>query len=100
LKPHFVVAKLVTGKPRPGQHDLSFFDPLFRRPSLVVELDDALGAPGQVRHDESDARKQLPSRPLDLRHHPPWLLPALRLIPETVMKHLWLVGRSADRTRH
>ena len=45
LEPYFVVAELVAGKARPGQSDLSFFDPLLGGASLVVELDDSLGAP-------------------------------------------------------
>ena len=40
LEPDLVVTELMAGKPCPSQRDLLFLDPLFRRASLVVELDD------------------------------------------------------------
>ena len=46
-------------QPCPLDRALAFLDPLLRRAALVVEGDDALGWPGQVGDDETDARVKL-----------------------------------------
>ena len=53
-------------KSRPADRVLAFFDPLFGGSSLVVELDDLLGKPLQVGHNETDPRKEFSGMPFHL----------------------------------
>jgi hypothetical protein len=55
---------------------------LLRGAALIVEGDNALGRACQVGDDEADPRIKLARMPLDFRHHPAGLLPALRLVPK------------------
>jgi len=52
-----------------GDRVLPFLDPLLRTSPAVVELDHVLGPLVQVRHDETDTRKQLILVPLNLGDH-------------------------------
>src|SRR5437773_10147183 len=48
-----------TGEARPVGGAFALFDPLLRRPTLVVEADDGPVGPGQGGDDEAHPRKQL-----------------------------------------
>ena len=49
LQANLVFFKAVAGQPRPVQRVLALLDPLLRRASMIVEVDHALRANGQVR---------------------------------------------------
>src|SRR5262245_6105513 len=89
----------MAGQPRPAQRQLAFLDVLLGGAAPVVELADPLGRPRQVGDDEADARIELALVPLDLRHHPARLDPALRLVAEAGEEDLRLRGRAADGPR-
>jgi hypothetical protein len=74
-QPDLVGAKAVAAKPRQRDRLLALLDPLFGRAALVVEAHYRPVVERQVGHDKADAGEQLPAMELDLRHHPPRLLP-------------------------
>src|SRR6266700_2829332 len=49
----------------------ALLDPLLRRPTLVVEVDDGPIRPGQGRDDEDHLREELSQMMLDLSDNPP-----------------------------
>ena len=72
----------MTGQPRPVQSIFTFFDPLFGRAALIVELDHIARFPPKVRDDIVDSWKKLARMPLDLRNNPAFPVLRLCLIPE------------------
>jgi dienelactone hydrolase len=72
---------------------------LLRRPTLVIEPHHRPAVGLQVRHHEARSREQLPDVELHLGHHPPRLLPTLRLVAEARVSHHRLVARSPHRPR-
>jgi len=73
LEPHGVGRERPARQPCPLDRALAFLDPLFARPALIVESNDALGRAAHVRHDEADAGIKFSGMPLDLGDNPPRL---------------------------
>ena len=70
LEPHGVGRERPARQPCPLDRALAFLDPLFARPALIVEGDDALGWARQVGDDETDARIKLAGMPFDFGNQP------------------------------
>src|SRR6266404_5875497 len=85
----------VTGESGPVGGFLALLDPLLRRPTLVVEVDDGPIRPGQGRDDETHPRKKFPEVMLDLGDHPSRLVPGGRLILEASIPYQRGVAGSA-----
>src|ERR1017187_8907159 len=86
-------------QPRHFHRLLAFFDPLFRRPPLVVEPHHGTVVRFQVGHDESYAWEQFAKVELDLRHHAPRRLPTRCLVKKAFVpdhRLVWL-GRPTGR---
>ena len=90
-QPHLVGTEAVARKPRHCDRLLALFDPLLRRAALVVEAHHGPVIGCQTGHDEPDPREQLPEVALDLRHHPPLVLPTGRLIKKALVADRRLV---------
>ncbi len=75
----------VTGESGPVGGFFALLDPLLRRPTLVVEVDDGPIRPGQGRDDEAHPREELSQMMLDLGDHPPRSCPGGRLILEAAV---------------
>src|SRR4051794_40441513 len=96
LETHGISGEGTAGQPRPFDRALSFFDPLFTCPALIIEGDNALYGPRQVGDDKSDARVQLVRMPFHLGHDVARPVPALRLIAEAGVVTPYLVRGSSD----
>src|SRR5258705_12355515 len=73
LEPYRVGGERSARQSRPLDRAFALLDPLFARPALVVESNDALGRAAHVRHDEADAGIKFSGMPLDLGDNPPRL---------------------------
>ena len=71
---------------------------LFRRASLIVEGDDALGRSRQIGEGEADALIQVARMPLDLGDHAAGLRPASGLVAEVCVIPAHIVRWPADRS--
>ena len=96
LEPHGVGRERPARQPCPLDRALAFLDPLFARPTLIVESDDPLGWARQVGDDETDARIKLAGMPFDFGDHPARLGPGCGLIAEIGMEPPDFMGRSSD----
>src|SRR6266849_6823359 len=76
-----------------GRLPNQFSQTLLRGPALVIKSHHRPARQGQVSHNESDSREQLPRMMLDLRHHPPGHVPTPSLVEEPfVLDHRLLAG--------
>jgi hypothetical protein len=72
-QPDLIGPKAVALEPGPVGNFLgflAFLDPLFRRPTLVVEMDDGPGRPSQRGDDGAGPGERVPAMMLDLGDHP------------------------------
>ena len=88
LQPHLIVVEPLARQPRPAESILAFLDVLLSGAALIVELHHPIRLHRKVGHDETHAGEQLARRPLDLRDHPPFTFPALRLVIEGLVETL------------
>jgi hypothetical protein len=96
LKACCVGDERATREPRPFDRPFAFFDVLLCGPALIVERDDVLRAPQQVRHDEADAWEELTRVPLSFGYDATRLRPTSRLIAEGRVQSLHVMRRSSD----
>jgi hypothetical protein len=69
-QPHLVGPETVAGKPRPAGGGLALLDPLLRRSTLVVEVDDSPVRRGHGGDDEAYSGEQLAEMMLDRGNDP------------------------------
>ena len=74
----------------------ALLDPLLRRATLVVEMDDGPVRPGQGGDDEAHAGEEFPEVMLDLGDHPSRAVPGGRLIMEAPIPDQRRVAWSAS----
>ncbi len=74
---------------------LAFLDLLFRRPALVVEMDDGPVRPSQRGDDEADPGEQLPEMMPNLGDHPASPIPRRGLVLDAAVAHQQGVARPA-----